>query len=622
MTVVLLVLMLLSGAPARAQAPPVPAPPAGVDVEAPAVEPAPDSIWDYIEADRAPTATDEARAATEELSAERMDELGQLGAVGAEPPTEYYLDPVGATDKDPLHLDKVNPKEFDIPVVVNDDVKRWMQYFLGRGRKYYSRYLARSGRWLPLMHAQIDARGLPRDLVYLSMIESGFSPGAASYASAVGLWQFMSATGRQYGMRIDYWVDERRDPERATKAALDYLSYLNRMFDGDWWLAWASYNGGEGRVMNATRRYGTRDFWKITTYDTLHTETENYVPKLIAAAIIGKHPERYGFVNVDYDDPFVFERVDVPASSPVEVLARCAGVTAEGFLELNPMLRQWSLPPDPPVQSIRIPVGRTAAFKEALAKVPPAEKLTYQRHTVRSGESLGSISRKYGVAVSDLARLNHLQNANRITVGMQLVVPAKGGAGPAAPEAAPPVAPAAAKAAPAVKAAPEVKEAVSTHTVRAAETLASIARAHGVTVAQLQGWNGIKDENTIFVGQKLTLKGGTAATAPAPVAPTTYTVRAGDTLSAVAQSHGVSIDQLKSWNKLSGSTITVGQRLVVKGGAAPTTTAAKSTSYTVKRGDALGAIAERYNCTVAELKAWNNISGNTIYPGQKLVIRK
>lgn len=631
MTLPLLVLFLLSGGPARAETPV-----SGVDTEAPAVEPKPsESIWDYIEADRAPTATDEARAATEELAAERLDELAELGAVGAEPPVEYYLDPVAATDKDPLHLDKVNPKEFDIPVVVNDDVKRWMEYFLGRGRKYYTRYLARSTRWLPMMHAQISARGLPKDLVYLSMIESGFSPGAYSYASAVGLWQFMSATGRQYGMRIDYWVDERRDPERATKAALDYLSYLNKLFDGDWWLAWASYNGGEGRVMNATRRYGTTDFWKITTYDYLHTETENYVPKLIAAAIIGKHPERYGFVDIDYVEPFRFERVDVPASTPVEVLARCAGINEEAFLELNPSLRQWSLPPDPETQSIRIPVGATAAFKEAFAKVPPAEKLTYQRHTVRRGESLGSIARKYGVSTEDLARLNHLKNANVITVGMSLVVPAKGGAGkPAegtaavAPEKAPaekaPAEKAPAEKAPAEKAKAEPVP-VTSYTVRSGDTLASIARAKGVSVDQLQGWNGIKDENTIYVGQKLTLKAGAAAAEPAPAAPTTTTVKAGDTLSAIAAAHGVSVEQLKTWNKLSGSTITVGQRLVVKGGSAPSATpgpSAKSTSYTVKRGDTLGTIAERYNCTVAELKAWNGISGNTIYPGQKLSIRQ
>jgi len=621
MNVALTVLLAFLAPRALAQSGPPP--------DAPALEPSrPESIWDYIESEAAVTATSAAREATVELAAERLDELAALGAVGAEPPTEYYLNPVAATNRDPLHLDKVDPKEFDIPVVVNDDVKRWMQYFLGRGRKYYTRYLARSTRWLPMMHAEIERRGMPRDLVYLSMIESGFSPGAYSYASAVGLWQFMSATGREYGLRIDWWVDERRDPERATSAALDYLAYLNRYFDGNWWLAWAGYNGGQGRVMNASRRYGTTDFWKIIQYDYLHTETENYVPKLIAAAIIGKHPERYGFVGLDYSEPFTFDRVEVPASTPVEVLARCAGVDEEAFLELNPKLNQWALPPDPEVQTVRVPKGASARFVEALAKVPPAERQTFQKHVVRRGESLGSIAKRYGVSTADLARLNHLKNVNHISVGMSLVVPGAGAPeGAALTDAKPAAAPAAAPPAAAKPAAPAAPPApVTTYTVKAGDTLASIAQARGVTMDQLKAWNAIKDENTIYVGQKLSLKGGSAEAAPAAAAsaaPTVYTVKAGDTLSGVAAAHRTTVDQLKSWNRLTGSTITVGQRLVVKGGGGTSGASGSTpvTTYTVRKGDSLGLIAERYNCTVAELKAWNGISGNTIYPGQKLKIK-
>ncbi|HNC95515.1 MAG TPA: lytic transglycosylase domain-containing protein, partial [Myxococcota bacterium] len=237
----------------------------GPDPDAPAAEPA-ESLWSYIEG--APPRQGDVQA-TAELAAERFAELGFMGMVGAEPPVDYYLDPVGATALDPFHLDKINPAEFDIPVVVNDMVKQWMTYFLGPGRKYYTRYLARSTRWLPMMHAEMDARGLPRDLAYLSMIESGFNTGAYSYASAVGLWQFMSGTGKDYHLRIDWWIDERRDPEASTKAALSYLSDLHRMFSGDWWLSWASYNGGQGRVMNATRRLGTTDFWSIVKADVL-----------------------------------------------------------------------------------------------------------------------------------------------------------------------------------------------------------------------------------------------------------------------------------------------------------------------------------------------------------------
>lgn len=594
----------------------------GPDADAPASEPAAQSLWDFIEPGGTAEASPTVKAATEELAAARATELADLGELGALPPVDFYLDPLQASDLDPLHLDRVDPREFDIPVVVNEDVKRWMQYFLGRGRKYYSRYLERSTRWLPMMYRQIDARGMPRDLIYLSMIESGFSPGAYSYASAVGLWQFMSGTGRQYKLRIDWWVDERRDPEKSTRAALDYLGYLHELFDGNWWLAWASYNGGEGRVMRSTRSAGTTDFWKIIKYDYLHTETENYVPKLIAAAIIGKHPERYGFVGLKYQPEFTFDRVEVPASTSVEVLARCAKITEEQFLDLNPALRRWALPPDPEVQSVRIPAGSAAAFQEAFARIPPEERVSFVQHVVRRGESLGSIASRYGVSSADIARVNHLQSSNRITVGMELIIPVAPGAAKAVAEAPPPAPKPAAGGAPAAPV-------VTTYTVRAGDTLAGIARAKGVTVDQLKDWNGIQNENTIYVGQKLTLKkpaSGSPAPAAAPAAPTTvYTVKSGDTLSGVAQKHGVTVDQLKSWNKLSGTTITVGQKLKVSAPAASSSGTGASASgtitYVVRRGDSLGAIAERYNCTVSELKSWNNLSGSTIYPGQKLKIK-
>lgn len=619
-------------AQAADEAPASKSPSGTINPDLPATDAPEGSIWDFIEPGGS-SETAAVRSATEELARERIEELASFAGLGAEPPLAYYIDPLSATDNDPLHLEKVNPREFDIPIVVNDAVKQWMGYFLGRGRKYYGRYLERSTHWLPMMYAQIDERGLPRDLVYLSMIESGFSPGASSYASAVGLWQFMSATGRQYGLRVDWWVDERRDPEKSTRAALDYLTYLNRMFAGDWFLSWASYNGGEGRVMNATRRLGTTDFWKIVQANTLHSETENYVPKLIAAAIIGKHPERYGFVGVRYQSAFTFDHVDVPASTSVDVMARCAGISEETFLDYNPALRRWALPPDPEVQTVRVPAGRAGAFKEAFAKVPPAERISFVRHVVRKGESLGTIAKKYGVSVDELVRINRMQSASRVSVGQELIVPAKPKStevevAPPKPTSGGAVTPAADPKT-AAKTAASSGGVVSTYVIRRGDTLAAIARAQGVSVDDLKAWNSITDENEIYAGQKLSLRKG-AAPAPAAAAATTtatYTVRSGDTLSGVAAKYGVTVAQLQSWNNLSGTTITVGRELVVKGGKVASSTAASSTTtrtttYTVRRGDSLGAIADRYNCTVAELKSWNGLKGSTIYPGQKLKIKE
>ncbi len=568
-----------------------------IDADAPAVEPE-ESIWNFIESADGTPPSPEVVAATRELVEERTAELGTVGQVGATPPIEFYLDPIGVTNADPLHLDKVDPKEFDIPVVVNDAVKGWMQYFLGRGRKYYARYLERSTQWLPMMHRELEARGLPRDLVYLSMIESGFSTGATSYASAAGLWQFMTYTGRDYGLRTDWWVDERRDPEKSTDAALRYLSDLNKMFSGDWWLSWASYNGGQGRVMKATRYAGTTNFWKIAEGSWLHTETENYVPKIIAAAIIGKHPERYGFVGVRYMPEWRFDAVEVPASTSVAVLAQCAGMSEDAFLALNPALRRFALPPEPAMQRVRITSGKAVAFKEAFAKVPPEERLTLQRHTVKRGESLGSIAKKYGVSSEELAKVNRIRNKNSIAVGMELVVPMSG------------------KAVAAVDAA-EAKSEPKTEKVEKTETKAaasSTAKAEGTKTS-----------------------GASAKSTPA----VTHTVKSGDTLSGIASKYGATVSQLQAWNKIKGTTILAGQKLIVKpasssgateakaassssssaGSAKSSSSSGKTTTYTVRRGDTLSSIADRYDCSVTELKSWNGLKGSTIYVGQKLKIK-
>ena len=566
-----------------------------LDAEAPAVEPE-ESIWNFIEAANGPAPSADVVAATRELVEERTTELGPVGQVGAAPPVEFYLDPIGATNADPLHLDKVDPSEFDIPIVVNDAVKGWMQYFLGRGRKYYARYLERSTQWTPMMHRELEARGLPKDTIYLSMIESGFSTGATSYASAAGLWQFMTYTGRDYGLRIDWWQDERRDPEKSTDAALRYLRDLNKMFSGDWFLSWASYNGGQGRVMKATRSAGTTDFWKITQGEWLHTETENYVPKIIAAAIIGKHPERYGFVGVRYMPEWKFDAVEVPASTSVAVLARCAGMTEDAFLALNPGLRRFALPPEPEMQRVRVTHGKGEAFKEAFAKVPPEERLTLQRHTVKRGESLSSIAKKYGVSSEELAKVNRIRTKSSISVGMELVVPMNG---------------------------------------------SSLAAAAEATPAEAKSASSSKSDASSTSGASKS----SATSASKTTAATTYTVKSGDTLSGIGSKYGATVAQLQAWNKIKGTTILAGQKLVVKPAsttAAPadatksssssaassassssksTTTAAKTTSYTVRRGDTLSAIADRYNCSVSDLKAWNGLKGTTIYVGQKLKIK-
>ncbi|MCB9793453.1 MAG: LysM peptidoglycan-binding domain-containing protein [Alphaproteobacteria bacterium] len=571
--------------------------PAGVpDADAPV------SVWEAIERSSGHSFSEEDLSAAQELADEKFAEQGLLDRFGLlrEPDLRMYLDPVQALELDPLHLDKVAPGDFDIPIVVNDAVEKWMQYFLGRGRTWYARWLARSGAYRDLIHAALVEAGLPKDLFYLAMIESGFSTHARSYASAVGLWQFMAPTGRQYGLRIDYWVDERRDAELATKAAVAYLGELYRL-QGDWYLAFASYNGGPGRVGRAMKAHDTRNFWVLAEHDTLHPETRNYVPKILAAAIIGKHPERYGFTDIEYAEPLTYDTAEVEGAVTLDVIARLAEEDEEKIAALNPALLRGATPPTGKTL-IRLPVGKGEPFALAFAELPEEERVSFRRHVVAKGESLGKIASTYGVSVSDIATVNRIRDPNRIYVGMELVIPVHGVTPEMLTDASEPAP---------TKTAP-TKTTTTWHTVAKGETLAAIASRYGVKQSDLISWNGLRDANHIEVGQKLKIQGGNAQA----TASLSYTVQRGDSLSLIAKRYGVSTDQLSSWNGLKDpSDIKVGQTLKVYAPAESWET------YTVQRGDSLGRIAQAHNCSVADIKGWNELNSSTIYPGQKLRIR-
>ncbi len=527
----------------------------------PAIEPAEGSLWDFIENIEGAVPTGDAVPASEELEAERQAEatfMEDLAATNA-PPARFYTDPVSVLAVDPLHLDEIDPSEFDIPIVINDDVIRWMQYFTGSGRKYYSRWLARSTRYRPMMYEKLEAAGMPRDLVYLSMIESGYATHAYSRAAAVGLWQFITPTAREWGLRVDWWVDERRDPEMATDAAIKFLSYLNREY-GDWYLAWAAYNGGPGRVSRAVSRHGSKDFYKLVNLNAFPSETDNYVPKLVAAAIIGHHPERYGFTGIEYQAPLEFDTVEVGPSISMDVLAKCAGVSVEEFQALNPHLLRFAVPPDGKSHVLRIPKGDGRKFLAALDKVPPHERLSYTQHRVKKGETLGVIAAKYGVSVGDIQRTNNIQNANKIYVGMELVIPGHGTVPPASAVAASAPAPAAkpkALASTAGTGTSKPKSTKMTHVVAKGEALSSIAQKYGVSTSDVMRWNGISNANKVYAGQKLTIYSKASAWS-------SYTVKKGDSLGVIAQKHGCSVNDLRSWNNLSSSKIYPGQTLKIQ----------------------------------------------------------
>jgi membrane-bound lytic murein transglycosylase D len=409
-----------------------------------------------------------------------------------------------------------------------------------------------------MMHAALEEAGLPKDLVYLSMIESGYNAHAYSHADAAGLWQFIPSTGKLYDLRIDWWVDDRRDPEASLGAAIAFLGELHGMF-GDWRLAWAAYNGGPGRVRRAIERSGTKDFWTIAEGTSLHPETENYVPKIMAAAIIGKHPERYGFTGIEYEEELKYDTTRVDGAVELEVLARCAGTSVEELKALNPGLRRYATPAEG--YDLRVPVGRRETFVAALAEVPQSERLTVVRHTVRRGETLSIIASKYGTTVSDVSRANNLRNVNKIYVGMSLVIPRHGGVDASRETAT--LASVAPAAAPVSK--PAAKAKPATHVVARGDSLSGIATRYHVSVADLQRWNGIRNASHIEVGQRISLS-GTGTGAGAGGGWTTYTVKRGDSLGRIAGKYGCSVGDLREWNGIRGSVIHPGQKLKVAKG--------------------------------------------------------
>jgi membrane-bound lytic murein transglycosylase D len=520
--------------------------------ELPALEPAEGSLWDYIGEVEGSVPADESIEVSEQLDEARSLESTFLAVETGRPgpAAEVYADPVAATAADPYHLADLDPSDFDIPIVVNDDVIRWMNYFTGTGRKHYVRWLGRSTRYRPMMYAKLDAAGLPRDLVYLSMIESGYATHAYSRAAAAGLWQFITPTAKEWGLRVDWWVDDRRDPAMATDAAIGFLSHLEKK-TGHWYLAWAAYNGGPSRVSRAVKKHGTTDFWTLVEKGSFPSETDNYVPKLIAAAIIGHNPELYGFTGIEYQAPLVYDEVTVGPNIGMEVLARCAGTSEADFQKLNPHLRRWALPPDGKSFKVRVPPGKAATFLATLDKIPPSERVAYQRHKVRKGETLGTIASKYGTSVSAIQSMNRVKNANRIYVGMELVIPTAGGA--------PPPAALASTSGRTSKKATKPKAKLVTHVVRKGEALGKIAERYRVSQKDLMRWNRISNANKVYVGQKLKVYEAASNW-------TSYTVRRGDTLSTIARKNGCSISELKGWNDLRSSRIYAGQKLRVRKG--------------------------------------------------------
>jgi membrane-bound lytic murein transglycosylase D len=381
------------------------------------------------------------------------------------------------------------PLRADLLKVNNAKVQQWQEYFCNRGRKNFQLWLERKAACDSLITDVLAQNGLPPELIYLALIESGLSNRAKSSAGAVGFWQFMPGTGAMYGLRRDYWVDERRDLERATQAACAYLKRLYAEFN-DWALVLAAYNSGEGRVRRQMQATMHDDYWN----HTLPRETSDYVPKFIAAVKIGENPEAYGFVSPPHR-PLGWERIPVSHATDLDLVATCAGVDAATVAALNPHLLRGSTPPDAKDYPVYVPAGTAAAALRELSKVPPEQRLTWRQHRVQRGETLGAIARTYGTSVAAIQQANEMNRKTVIHPGDQLLIPmpndlkALAASRQSATRKADTFAPS------------EGQERVS-YKVKKGDTLGGVARHLGVSVQHLRKVNKLKGD-MIKPGQRL-----------------------------------------------------------------------------------------------------------------------
>ncbi len=417
------------------------------------------------------------------------------------PAGELQQDGAALFTLEELHNDQSALTEFvlpeddsvsEVPLALNEKVQYFITFFQTKGRRTYASWLSRSTRYLPMMKEILRKEGLPDELVYVAMIESGFHLQARSWANAVGPWQFMSATGRRYSLRIDQWVDERKDPVKATMAAAMYLKDLYGMFKNDWYLAAAGYNAGENKIFRAIDRYETSDFWELSKGSYLKRETKEYVPKLLAAAIIAKDPARYGFTEIATVPVVEYDTVTIKGRTDLELVARLAGTTYQSIKELNPALRHWCTPPNYPDYELKIPKGTKTRFEQQIAAIPEdqrfSEKNLYSRYTASRKDNLKQLAQRFGTTSGELAELNGLGSKDRIA-GRTLIVPVKqsvnfvqdGRSKPA-----------------------ETGEvSVQYYTVRKGDTLYSLARRFNISTGLLTAWNNLKKFSALKPGRRL-----------------------------------------------------------------------------------------------------------------------